>query len=390
MGDIAAEARDLRDEMIRTRRELHRRPEIAFEEVETAALVAERLEAVGLQVRRQVGQTGVVGTLVGGRPGKTVLVRADMDALPIATQLSASYASEVPGAMHACGHDGHTAIALTVAKLLARRAEELAGTVLFVFQPAEEILAGARAMLDNGALDGVEVDATIGLHLINDLPVGTVHMRPGPTMAGIDAFRIVIEGRGGHAAKPHQNIDAIVAASHVVTALQTIVSRNMDPIAPTALSVTSIQGGDTYNVAPSDVELKGVLRSFDDEVEAMLRERVETVTQQVASALGAQATVEWAYSCPVVVNDPAITRLMREVAEDCVGPEHVRTADLRMSGEDMAHWLARNPGCYLFVGTRNEAKGFVAPHHNPSFDIDESALPIGVEVLTKGVLRALS
>ncbi len=388
MDPIHDAARALADETIALRRDLHAHPEIAFEEVRTAGLVAERLRALGLAPRTGVGTTGVVAVLEGDRPGHTVLARADMDALPMPDAKDVPYRSRVEGACHACGHDGHTAVLLSVAKLLCERRHDLRGRVLFVFQPAEEIVRGAAAMLADGALDLVEPDTSLALHLSTMHPTGTVSLRAGPAMAATDSFRLVVHGRGGHAGKPSEAIDPVVMAAHLVTALQALVSRETDAVDPAVISITSIHGGTAFNVIPAAVELKGTLRTFDGSTRDALRHRILTLAEAVVSGLRGHLESEWREGSPIVVNDAAATDRVRRVAEATSSVEHVVTGDPIMGGDDMALWLQRASGCYWFVGA-NGGPASAFPHHHSSFDLDEAALPIAVEVFTKAILDAL-
>jgi len=388
MDTIRREAQDLAADTVALRRDLHAHPEVAFEEVRTAAVIAEHLRALGLEPRTGLGGTGIVAVLSGERPGRTVLARADIDALPMPDDKSTSYRSTVEGACHACGHDGHTAILLSVAQILARRRHELRGRVVFVFQPAEEIVKGAEAMLADGALDGLSPDTSVGLHLSTMHPTGTVALRAGPAMAATDAFRLIVHGRGGHAAKPNETIDPILIAAQLVSALQALVARETDPVDQAVISITSIQGGTAFNVIPESVELKGTLRTFDASTRARLRERILALAEGIAGSYRGRCSHEWREGSPAVINDASATERVRRVAEgiDVIGP--VIDGAAIMGGDDMALWLQRAPGCYWFFGARgSEASAF--PHHHPSFDIDEAALPLAVELFTKVVLDAL-
>src|SRR5690606_32170758 len=317
MKSIVERARELQAKTVATRRDLHRHPEIAFEEHRTMDVVERRLREIGLEPRTGVGGTGVVAVMDTGRPGPTVLARADMDALPVPEEKSVEYRSTTPEKMHACGHDGHTAVLLSVAEALFGRRDELAGRVVFVFQPAEEIVRGARAMLDDGALEGVKVDHVIGLHLSSNDPVGTVAVRAGPAMAATDSFRLVVKGKGGHAAYPHDCIDPIVAASQVVTALQTLVSRETEPADQSVVSITSFHAGTAYNIIPEEVELKGTLRTFDAGTRERLSARVLEVADSVCRTYRARLESEWFDGTPAVVNDEAsVERLKRVAAGD--------------------------------------------------------------------------
>ncbi len=365
------------------RRSIHESPEIGFLEVRTAGLVAERLRALGLEVRTEVAKTGVVGLLRGARPGRTLLLRADMDCLPIEEATGAPYASRHPGRMHACGHDGHVAMLLGAAELLAARRERLAGAVKFVFQPAEEGPGGAEPMIAAGVLEAPRVDAAFGLHLLNDFPVGTVPLRPGPIMAATDRISIAVRGRGGHGAAPHQTVDAVLAAAHVVTALQAIAAREVSPVTPVVVTVGTIQGGFRYNVIAPEVQLTGTVRSFDATLRQELPGRIERIACGVASAFGAVAEASYEFGYPATVNDPDMTELARQAAATVVGEGGVVTMDPLMGGEDMAYFLQAVPGCYVFIGSANQERGLVHPHHSPHFDFDEAALPIGVQVFVR-------
>jgi amidohydrolase len=390
MDALTAAARGLADETVALRRDFHRHPEIAFQETRTAGIIAERLAALGLAVRSGVGRTGVTALLEGARPGPTVLARADIDALPLQEERDSPYRSLVDGAMHACAHDGHAAVLLGVARLLAERRADLNGRVLFVFQPAEEIGQGARAMLDDGALAGLEVARSIGLHLTSSLPTGRIAIHPGPYMAGADIFRFVIRGRGGHAAKPHETIDPVLVAAHVVTGLQALVARERDPVDPAVLSVTSVHGGTAYNIIPEAVELKGTLRTFNEAVREQLRDRAIELVAATAATFRAGSSHDWTHGTPPVINDPDLTARLRPVLASVVGEGGVVARAPLMSGDDMALWLQAAPGCYFHVGAGDPARGLDRPHHHPHFDIDEAALPLAVEVLTRGVLAFLA
>ena len=380
-------------ELVATRRDLHAHPELAFQERRTSGLVAERLRALGYTVKTGVGRTGVVGVLRGGatvaRPERKLLLRADMDALPIQETGEVVYRSTVPGVMHACGHDGHVAIALGVAKLLADARAEWRGTVKLVFQPAEETGNGAQAMINDGALDSPAVDAAFGLHLISHLPVGTVAATAGPIMGSVDNFTVRLRGKGGHAAMPHTAVDPVLAAAHVVTALQSLVSRTADPFDQLVVSVTRITSGTTSNVIPEEAELEGTVRTMGGPQYAEMPDRLGALVKGVAGALGCTATVAYARTTPPVVNDEAMTALVARVAGEIVGADHVLTRERMLGGEDFALYLQRLPGCFAWVGCGNAEKGVDAPHHSSRFDIDEEAMVIGVELLERVVREYL-
>src|SRR5690625_1054712 len=379
----------LAEKTVATRRDLHRHPETAFEEVRTAGIVAERLRELGLPVTTGVGRTGVTAELDTGRPGRTVLVRADMDALPVHEERESEYRSTVPGKMHACGHDGHTAILLSAAELLVARQEQLTGRVLFIFQPAEEVVGGAAAMLADGVLQGIPVDASIGLHLSSDWDTGTVAVAAGPTMAATDSFTVTLTGRGGHAGYPHQNVDTIVLAAQAVSGLQTLVARETAPHEQAVVSITTIRGGDSHNIIPETVELRGTLRTFGTDVRERLKERLPGYFSSVAAAFRGSAALEWVSGAPALVNDPERTAAFREVAVSVLGEENVLEMEPVMGSEDMALWLRAAPGVFFWVGARNEERGIDRPHHHPEFDVDEEAFPVALELLVRGIERFL-
>ncbi len=388
MSTVHEHALALAADTVATRRDLHRYPEIAFEERRTMGRIVERLRALGLDPRSDVGTTGVVAVWDTGAPGPTVLVRADMDALPMADEKEVAYRSEHAGAMHACGHDGHVAVLLSVADVLVARGAARRGRVVFVFQPAEEIVRGAQAMLADGALDGIVPDHAIGLHLSTMHPTGVVSVREGPAMAATDTFRFTVHGHGGHAAKPNETVDPVLVSAHLVLALQALVARETDPVDQAVISVTSVHGGTAFNVIPETVELKGTLRTFDAATRTTLERRLREVAQGVTATFRASVTIDWTEGSPAVVNDAAATARLRRVAARVVGEDGVVSGAPIMGGDDMALWLQQAPGCYFFVGARH-APHTSFPHHHPRFDIDEAALPIAVEVLSEGVVDLL-
>jgi amidohydrolase len=373
-----------RKALVATRRDIHQHPELGFEETRTGALVAERLMALGYRVRTGVGRTGVAA--VKGAGTRCVLLRADMDALPLEEANDVAYRSRHAGKMHACGHDGHVAIGLEVARRLAGL--QLSGAVKFAFQPAEEVSHGAEAMIQDGVLDNPTVHGALGLHLWNELPVGMIGLAAGPVMASVDEFEIVITGAGGHAAMPHRAIDPVVAAAHVITALQTLVSRRRDPFEEGVVSVTQVNAGHAFNVIPERATLRGTVRTFGGRFWQEAPELLEHTATGMAQALGANAAVTYRRLTRPLVNDPAMTALMREVAAELVGAANIKTDVRTMGGEDMSYFLARVPGCFAFVGSA-PAQGKASPHHSPTFDIDEESLVIGAELLTRAAVRYL-
>jgi len=375
-------------ELVATRRDLHAHPELGFQEHRTAAMIAERLRTLGCEVRTGVGKTGVVGVLRGAgaagsaRP-RTVLLRADMDALPIREANQVPYRSTTDGVMHACGHDAHVAIGLAVARRLAADRGSWRGTVKLAFQPAEEGGNGALAMIEDGALEDPKVDAAFGLHVMNNVPLGRIAATAGPIMGSVDKFEIRIRGRGGHAAMPHEAVDPILAASHVVTALQSMVSRTTDPFDQLVVSVTQIKAGDAFNVIPETAQLAGTVRSMGGRPYDEAPGRLTAITTQVATALGCTAEVDYVRQTPATINDAAMTQLVARIACDLVGEAGVLTAARTLGGEDFSFFLQRVPGCFAWVGSQNTARGLDAPHHSPRFDIDEEAMRTGVELLDR-------
>jgi amidohydrolase len=386
---LSPEVAGMAEELAATRRDFHMHPELGYEERRTAGIVAARLRELGLEIREGVAETGVIGLLRGGRPGPTVLLRADMDALPIQEASEVPYRSRTPGVMHACGHDGHTAILLGTARVLATQRERLPGTVKFVFQPAEEGGAGADRMIAAGALENPTVDAAFGLHLWNFGPIGAIGVREGPMMACSDAFDLTVRGQGGHAAAPHRAIDPVVTAAHLIVALQSLVSRETDPLQSAVVTVGRIQGGDARNVIPDQVLLQGTVRTFDPALRQAMPQRLERIARGVTEAFGGKYELSYRFGYPCLVNDAAMAEVVRAAARPVVGEEHVVVAPPVMGAEDMSYFLQRVPGCFFRVGSANAERGLTRPHHNPCFDFDEAALPIGVEVLAGAARRFL-
>jgi amidohydrolase len=373
------------DSLVATRRDLHRHPELAFEERRTAGVVADRLRRLGLAPREGVGSTGVTADPPGGAASgraPRILLRADMDALPLTEASGAAFASAEPGRMHACGHDGHVAIALSLAERLARSPE--ASRFRFLFQPAEEGAGGAEACAADGALEGV--GAAIGLHLWNQLPVGKIGVNRGALMAAVDEFEIRVEGPGGHGAAPHETADPIVAAARIVEALQTVVSREISPLEPAVVTIGTIHGGSAFNVIPTEVTLTGTTRSFSEAVGKALPEKIARIVEGTAAAAGVRARLDYRRVNRATVNDPAYADLVIAEAARLVGEENVETDTRTLGGEDMSVYLARVPGCFFFVGSAPE--GAHRPHHSPIFDIDERALAIGLLLFERVALAA--
>ncbi|MEW5940697.1 MAG: amidohydrolase [Chloroflexota bacterium] len=377
------------------RRDFHQHPELGFNEIRTGGIVAKELESLGLEVSKGVGKTGVVGLLEGGKPGPTLLLRFDMDALPILEDTGADYASQTEGVMHACGHDGHTAIGLTVAKILTAHKSDLAGTIKFCFQPSEEghngeEVGGAEMMMRDGVLDHPKVDMTLSLHLWNEKPLGWVHAAKGPVMAGAEQFKIKLTGKGGHGAVPHATIDPVLAAAQVIGAAQSIVSRNVAPLETAVVSFTMIHSGTAFNVIPQEAELEGTIRTFDGRVRLRVLERFERVVRGVAEALGCQVEMNVKQLTPALVNADEVTASVQQTARRVL-PEadHDDAPYLTMGAEDMAFMQEKVPGCYFFVGSADRERGLNYGHHHPKFDFDEEALVRGVALMASAAADIL-
>lgn len=383
--NFSAEAESLRDEVIARRRDFHKNPELAFEEFRTSAIVADELTKLGFEVQTGVGKTGVVGILDGAKDGPTVLVRADMDALPVQEENQVEYVSDIPGKMHACGHDGHTAISLGVAKILSKYRNQIAGRVKFVFQPAEEVAGGAKAMIADGVLQTPRPDVSLGLHLWNSLPVGVIGISDGATMAGSSILRIKITGKGGHGALPQATVDPVVCAAYMITAFQSIVARNVDPADTAVISVTQVHAGHTHNVIPSTAELSGTMRAYKVEVRDYTTRRVEEIAQGVAQAMGCTVEVNVDHLTIPLVNDAQVASRLRNVFGKMDGVKSLATDERTMGGEDMSFLMDDIPGTYFFVGSANSERGLDYGHHHPRFDFDEEALPLGVALLSAAV-----
>ncbi len=377
---FTAEANALFPTLRALRRDFHRHPELGFQEQRTARIVAAELSQLGMEVQTGVGQTGVVGLLAGQRPGPTVLLRFDMDALPISEENDVDYRSQNDGVMHACGHDGHMAIGLGVARLLAARRAQMAGALKFVFQPAEEGLGGAFAMIADGVLQNPRPDVALALHLWNHLPVGLVRVADGPCMASSSVFTLSVRGKGGHGAAPHKATDPVLAAAHIVAALQSIVSRNVDPLDSVVVTVGQFSAGSSFNVIPERAELRGTVRSYDAGTHRLIYRRILEMARNMATAFGCEAGMETVAIVPAVVNDPAVVHVVRAAAAAVVGPQNV-VGGRDMASEDMGHILEEVPGCYFFVGSCNEAAEYHFPHHHPRFDFDERAMITGVAAM---------
>jgi amidohydrolase len=381
MPDFLSTAQDLFEYTRALRRDFHSHPELGFQEVRTAGIVARELNTLGLEVTTGIAKTGVVALLEGGKPGPVILLRFDMDALPITEETGAEYASQTPGVMHACGHDGHTAIGLTVARMLYEHRQALAGTVKFVFQPAEEGLGGAEGMVAEGVLNNPRPDVSLALHLWNEKPLGWLGIGSGPVMAASEIFKLRLVGKGGHGAAPHLSVDPIVAAAQVISGVQGIVARNVAPLQAAVISFTTIHAGETFNVIPPVVEMQGTIRTFEPQVRQRVLERFRQVVEGVAAAFECQAELDLKSITPAVINHPDVTARVRQVAAGLL-PDSLADAECRtMGSEDMAFLMRDIPGCFVFVGSANRERGLDASHHHPRFDFDETALPRGAALI---------
>ena len=378
------------------RRDFHMHPELGFREIRTGGIVAKELEALGLEVTKGVGRTGIVGLLEGSKPGPTLLLRFDMDALPIVEETGAEYASQNSGVMHACGHDGHTAIGLTVAKILHAHRDQLAGTIKFCFQPSEEghngqEAGGAEMMLRDGVLDSPKVDMTLSMHLWNEKPLGWVHVAKGPVMAGAEQFKIKLIGRGGHGAAPNATIDPIIAAVQVVSAAQSIVARNVGPLETAVVSFTMLHSGTAFNVIPQEATLEGTIRTFDLGVRLKVLDRFEGIVRGVASAMGCQVELTVKRLTPALVNADDVAGRVQQTARRVLPDAHHEDSPyLTMGAEDMAFMQEKAPGCYFFVGSADRARGLDYGHHHPKFDFDEDALISGAALMAAAAADILS
>ncbi len=390
MHDFLSEAEVLFEYTRSMRRDFHAHPELGFQEVRTSGIVARELNALGLEVRTGLGGTGVVALLDGSKSVPVLLIRADMDALPILEETGASYASQNPGVMHACGHDGHTAVLLTVAKMLYAHRNELGGTVKFMFQPAEEGMGGAEKMIEAGVLENPKVDVALALHVWNEKPVGWIGISSGPAMAGAEIFKVKVIGKGGHGAVPHLAVDPILASAQIVSSIQGIVARNVAPMQTAVVSVCTIHGGETFNVIPPAVEMTGTIRSFEPAVRAQVLERFNKTVHLVAEGMGCKAEIDMQRLTPATINNVEIASRVQTVASQLLPQSTVDSSNYTtMGSEDFAFVLDKVPGCFFFIGSANAEKGLDAGHHHPKFDIDETALPRGAALMAAAAMDFL-
>jgi len=371
------------------RRDFHAHPELGFHEIRTSGIVARELTSLGLDVQTGIGGTGVVALLEGKKAGKVVLARADMDALPIHEETGAIYASTNAGVMHACGHDAHTAMLLTVAKLLTAQRAHLSGTVKFMFQPAEEGMGGAEKMIEAGVLEKPRVDVALALHVWNEKPIGWIGITSGPVMASAEIFKIKIHGKGGHGALPHLAVDPLLAAAQITSALQGIVARNISPLQTAVVSVCTIHGGDAFNVIPAEVEMTGTIRTFEASVRTLVLERFEKIVHSVAEGMGCQVDIQVDKLTLAAINHPDVTGRVQDIARKLFTNYEIETNFRTMGSEDFSYVQEKVPGCFVFIGSANHEKGLDAGHHHPKFDIDEAVLPLGAAFMAAAIMDLL-
>ncbi len=371
MGNIHQLFRELKDRVINIRRDLHRIPETAYTEKKTSAYVAAYLNNLGLEVQTGIAQYGVIGLMKTDRPGPTLMIRADMDALPLKEDTGLPFASEHEGVMHACGHDAHMAMVLGAATVLNKIKNELKGNIKFLFQPAEEGPGGAKPMIEAGVMENPKVDYSSGCHVWPDIPEGTIGVRPGPFMAAMDRFDIKIKGRGGHGAMPHVCVDALEVGTQVVSAFQRIVSRHMDPLEPTVVTVGTFHAGTAFNIIPAEAELSGTTRTFNQDTWNTWESRVEKVVRGVCESMGVDFELKYSQGYPVTINDESAAEVVRRCAEKVVGEDRVVEPQKTMGGEDFAFYLQKSKGCFFALGVGREG---AVPVHNQQFDFNEDIL----------------
>lgn len=390
--DIKKEVAALKDELFELRRDFHQHPELGFEEFRTAEIVANYLRDCGLEVKEKVAKTGVVGLLRGGKPGKTVMLRADMDALPVKEQNDLSYKSVYEGKMHACGHDGHTAMLLVAAKILSKFKDDIKGNIKFVFQPNEET-EGAKYMIEEGVMEDPKVDAAFAIHLWTPIESGKVAISPDAVMGGLYEFALKIKGKGGHTSAPQFSIDPIITASSIIQTIQTIQTREIDPLKPTVIMFGQIEGGTATNIIPEEVTLKGTIRYLykdDENSEERPKERFERIVKNICDAHQADYELEYIAASPPVYNDHEMTGLVRATAEEVLGGKENIVDYTNLAGEDFGEFSMKVPSVFYFIGTGNKEKGTDFPHHHPRFNIDEDTMLTGVEMHVRSALNYLN
>ncbi len=389
--EIKDEIMSLKNEVIRLRRDFHKHPELGFKEHRTSEIVENYLKNCGVEIKSKVAKTGVVGILKGKEPGKTIMLRADMDALPIQEMNDIPYKSVNKNIMHACGHDGHTAMLLVAAKVLSNHKDRIKGTVKFIFQPSEEETpGGAIKMIEEGVMENPHVDKAFGLHLGNMIPAGIIGIKDGVFTAEADTFKIEINGKGGHGAYPHTSVDPIIIAAQTVMGLQTIASREINPIKPIVVTVGKIHSGDVFNVIPEKAELFGTVRTLEKDVAKTVPERIKRIAENTAKSFRGSANTHYSFGYPPLMNNKEETEYVIKIAKRIVSEKNVVKTPVSMGGEDMAYFLEKVPGAFFWLGSMNKEKGLDKPHHSAYFNFDENVLPIGVEMHVKiamGILK---
>ena len=374
------------DAILRIRKDLHQIPETAFTEAKTSAYIANCLKEIGLEVRTEIAKYGVLGAQIFSDAGKTLMLRSELDALPVKEETHLPFASTHAGVMHACGHDGHMAMVLGAAMVIRELKRHLSGRIHYVFQPAEEGPGGAKPMIDEGIMDNPKVDYTLGCHLWPGVKEGQVGVKEGPLMAAMDRFDLVVKGKGGHGAMPHLCVDALDVGTQIVNALQRLVSRQMNPLSPTVVTVGEFHAGTTFNIIPGEAHLSGTTRTFDREVWRSWSQRIETVVRGICDAMGATYVLDYQAGYPVTENDGWMADEIRKVAASVVGADNVIVPEPTMGGEDISFFLERSQGCFYFLGVGREGG---APLHNPRFDFNEEILLRGVEIYCRAAIRLL-
>ncbi|PAE06666.1 peptidase M20 [Terribacillus saccharophilus] len=389
LAEVHTELEDNFTEVVEWRRYLHQHPELSFQETETARFIADKLRSFGYEdIQTNIGGYGIVAALTGKTAGPTIALRADFDALPIEDEKETAYRSKTPGVMHACGHDGHTAALLGTAKALIKHKDSLKGKVVFLFQPAEEVPpGGAKAMIEDGALDGV--DYVYGAHLNSAAPIGKIGVGEGFKMAAVDKFAITIQGKGGHGAAPHEAVDPIVIGSDIVSALQKIVSRRVNPLESAVVTLGVFQSGQAFNVIPDTARLEGTVRTFNADIRQQVRKQIESIVGGIATGFGATYSIDYLHGYPALYNHPEETALLQRLFSEEFGEDQVIPLETGMGAEDFAYYLQEKPGSFFKVGSSNEDTSTHYPHHHPKFDIDEQALLITEKAFTKIVFSLL-
>ncbi|MFC1719252.1 M20 family metallopeptidase [Candidatus Poribacteria bacterium] len=381
----------IKDRLMEIRADFHSHPELSFQEERTSRKIAEILREVGLdEVDTSVAKTGVVGLLRGSGPGKTFALRGDIDALPIQEENDVPYRSQNDGVMHACGHDIHITSVLGAAMVLSKMRDRIKGNVKFVFQPAEEVAGGAKMMIEEGVLEkSPKIDAIIGVHVWPGLNAGTIGVKAGPAMAAMDKFEIVVTGPGGHGAKPNLTSDPVAASAQIITALQTVVSRSINPIQPAVLSVCMIHGGDAFNIIPREVRMVGTVRTLDEDVKARLIDRAKAIVKGISEAMGVECEFNYMDGCPALINSPEMTKLVEKAGGAVVGSENVHQLEPSMGGEDFTYFARAVPGAMFNIGSRDEEAGLTSQLHRPDLDVNAKTVTTGVAVLAQAALMFL-